>query len=67
MAKNKIALGLVGGVLMGAAAGLVLAPETGKKTRDVLMAKANQLRNRVKRSDGVVEDQADYYVELLGS
>ena len=68
--KNKIALGLVGGMLVGAVAGLMFAPKTGKKTRDVLYSKATQLRNRVKGSeDNVwdsVDDSADHYAKLLG-
>ena len=81
--KNKVALGLMGGMLMGAVAGLVVAPKTGQdmrtEIRDVLSAKADQFRNRVKGSnDGVddsvgdssvgdsKEDSIGDYAEILG-
>ena len=71
--KNKVALGLIGGLLVGAVTGLVVAPKTGQdlrtEIRNVLYAKADRFRNRVKgSSDGVddsLEDQMGEYAEIL--
>ncbi len=72
--KNKVALGLMGGMLVGAVAGLVAAPKTGQdmrmEIRDVLSAKAERFRNRVKGpNDGVDDSREDSfgdYAEILG-
>ena len=70
--KNKVALGLMGGMLVGAVAGLVVAPKTGQdlrsEIREVLYAKADRFRNRVKGSNDVVdeslEDSTGDYAEI---
>ena len=70
--KNKVALGLMGGMLVGAVAGLVVAPQTGQdlrsEIREVLYAKADRFRNRVKGSNDVVdeslEDSTGDYAEI---
>ncbi len=72
--KNNVALGLLGGMLVGAVAGLVVAPKTGQdlraEIRDVLHAKVDRFRNRFKGSNGGVddslEDQIGDYAEILG-
>ena len=72
--KNIVALGLMGGMLVGAVAGLVVAPKTGQEMRsqirDVLYAKADRFRNRLRGSndgvDGSLEDPIDDYAEILG-
>ena len=71
--KNKVAMGLVGRLLVGAVAGLVVAPKTGQdlrtEIRAVLYAKADRFRNLVKgSSDGVdesLEDSMGDYAEIL--
>ena len=71
--KNKVALGLMGGMLVGAVAGLVVAPKTGQdlrsEIRDVLYAKTDRLRNRVKGSNDVedesLEDSTGDYAEIF--
>ena len=59
--QNKVALGLVVGLLLGTVAGMILPPKTGKQPGSVLYSRANKLRQRVKRSgDGDVESIEDY-------
>ena len=64
--QNKVALGLAGGALLGALAGVILAPKSGKQARSVIFSRANQLRQRVKRSgNGGGEPMGDY-AEIAG-
>jgi gas vesicle protein len=44
--RNKIITGLLGGVLIGAIAGLLFAPKTGKETRETVGGRANDWRDR---------------------
>ena len=48
MAKtNKMVTGLIAGAAMGAVAGLLFAPKSGKESRQIVAARANKLRNKV--------------------
>jgi len=48
MAKtNKMVTGLIAGAAMGAVAGLLFAPKSGKECRQIVAARANKLRNKV--------------------
>ncbi|MDA1220241.1 MAG: YtxH domain-containing protein [Chloroflexi bacterium] len=53
MAKTSNFLtGLLAGAVVGAVAGLILAPKPGKETRELVGTRTNEIRNR-----------AGYYVE----
>jgi gas vesicle protein len=43
---SSIGLGLLGGLAVGAAAGLLLAPKAGQETRAMLKEKAEDVRGR---------------------
>ena len=43
---NKILYGLGTGVIIGAAAGLLLAPKTGKETRKLVAERAESIKSR---------------------
>ena len=51
---NSFITGLLAGALVGAVAGIVLAPKSGKETRGLVGTRATEIRNR-----------AGYYVENL--
>ena len=42
--SNKFVTGLLAGAIVGAVAGLILAPKPGRDTRDIVGARTNQLR-----------------------
>ncbi len=44
--SNKFFTGLFAGAIVGAVAGLILAPKPGSVTRDIVGARTNQFRNR---------------------
>lgn len=50
---GKIITAAAAGIAAGAIAGLLLAPKSGKETRDVLQKKGNKLTDKMK--DGVKE------------
>ncbi len=60
---GRFAKGLVVGALVGAAVGLLVAPQPGRQTRHLIRSKtgsyAVSLRERFRRN-GAVEDTADY-------
>ncbi len=47
--RSKFVTGLIAGALVGAAAGLLMAPKTGKETRQVVSARLEKLRREAKR------------------
>ena len=61
--KGRFARGLVVGALFGAAVGLLLAPQTGRQTRNLIRSKtggyAISLRERFRRN-GALDETADY-------
>lgn len=48
MSTSKIMLGLLGGVAIGAVAGILLAPDKGANTRKKLMQKGNDYTSGLK-------------------
>jgi gas vesicle protein len=48
MSTNKIILGVLGGVAVGALAGILFAPAKGTKTRKRIMKKGNDYTNDLK-------------------
>ena len=73
---NKIVTGLIAGVAVGAAVGLLFAPKPGKVTRRLVGIRARKmtgeymdsLRQRTQRRSGVdaVEDSANGHVSAAG-
>jgi len=73
---NKIVTGLIAGVAVGAAVGLLFAPKPGKVTRRFVGIRARKmtgeymgsLRQRMQRRSGVdaVEDSANGHVSAAG-
>jgi len=56
-------IGLLSGAAIGAAFGLLYAPENGKSTRDKLGAKANDLKEDL---DERFDDLKDYVHDAIG-
>ena len=73
---NKIVTGLIAGVAVGAAVGLLFAPKPGKVTRRFVGIRARKmtgeymgsLREKMQRRSGVdaVEDSANGHVSAAG-
>ena len=73
---NKIVTGLIAGVAVGAAVGLLFAPKPGKVTRRFVGIRARQLtgeyvgslKQRIQRriGVGVVEESANGHVSAAG-
>ena len=47
--RNQLFIGLIAGVLAGAVAGLLLAPKTGKEARQIVVARAGEVREKAGR------------------
>ena len=75
-----LSLGLVAGAAAGAVAGLILAPKTGKETRQIVAARAHQVLQKAREYLGSVlqrigtelapqgaEEDSDNHVEVAGS
>lgn len=56
MGNNKLVMGLVAGAIIGAAAGILLAPKAGKETRQMVRTRAGNfigyLRQKLLRRPG---------------
>ena len=69
---GRFAKGLVVGALAGAAVGLLLAPQPGRQTRNMIRRKtggyADSLRARFRRNDAVngITDHAESHAEFSG-
>lgn len=51
---GKVMVGVLAGAAVGLLTGILIAPDSGKKTREKLMGKTNDLKNKVTDSiDGV--------------
>ena len=60
---NKLVTGLIAGAALGAVAGLIFAPKPGKQSRQIVAARADELRNK---ADGI-RDKAAGYVDAMRS
>ena len=60
---NKLVTGLIAGAALGAVAGLLFAPKPGKQSRQIVAARADELRNK---ADGI-RDKAAGYVDAIRS
>jgi gas vesicle protein len=50
--RNEMIMGLALGVLVGGVASLILAPQSGRESREVLMEQIGRLKDRMKRDRG---------------
>ena len=73
---NQLVTGIIAGALIGAIAGLLLAPKAGKESRQMVAARAVEarekagqyittLRERIRRGQGG-EQSSDYHVSDIG-
>ncbi len=62
MSKGKFALGAVFGALVGTITGVLIAPKSGKETREDLMKKAEEL----KENSGELVDKAKKESKKVG-
>ncbi len=60
---NKLVTGLIAGAALGAVAGLLFAPKPGKESRQIVAARADELRNK---ADGL-RGKAVGYVDAMRS
>jgi gas vesicle protein len=63
MSTNKIVLGVLGGVAVGALAGILFAPAKGTKTRKRIMKKGNDYTKDLKNLYNNVSTKYDSVVE----
>lgn len=50
--RNQMVIGLALGMLVGSIASLMLAPQSGRESREVLMGQMERIRDRVRRNRG---------------
>ena len=60
---NTLVTGLIAGAALGAVAGLLFAPKPGKESRQIVAARADELRNK---ADGL-RGKAVEYVDAMRS
>ncbi len=66
MNTSKVLLGVLGGVAVGAIAGILLAPDKGSKTRKKIMDKGKGFADDVKgKFEELYVDVTDKYENLL--
>jgi gas vesicle protein len=60
--SNKLTTGLIAGAVVGAVAGLLLAPKPGKETRHMITSRAGgyagTLRQKIGKRNGLVLEEA---------
>jgi gas vesicle protein len=64
---SKIAVGFLAGAAMGIVTGILIAPNSGKKTRDRLMGKSKDLKDKVIDSLDEVKNAYNRKLETLAS
>ena len=73
--RNQFVTGLIAGVVVGAVAGLLLAPKTGKESRQIVVARAGEVRGkadqyatsvreRMRRGQSGEESAHDHVIEI---
>ncbi len=73
MKGNKLVTGLVAGALVGVAAGILLAPKTGKETRKMVGEKAGKAVGNVRqkfakgRGSDIIEEHSSNGYETADS
>ena len=73
MKGNKLVTGLVAGALVGVAAGILLAPKTGKETRKMVGEKAGKAMGNVRqkfakrRGSDIIEEHSSNGFETVDS
>lgn len=73
MSGNKLVVGLVAGALVGAAAGLLLAPKSGKENRKMVGERAGKAIGNVRRKftkgrgSDIIEEHSTNGVEITES
>jgi gas vesicle protein len=52
------------GLILGAAAGLLFAPKSGKETRDAIGAKAQEVKQKAQSASSTVKDKVHHGVDV---
>ena len=66
MKSSKVALGVVGGIAVGALLGVLFAPEKGSKTRRKILDTGKEYADNLKEKFGdMYEDVSNKYENLL--
>lgn len=66
---NKFTAGLVAGVLVGVAAGLLMAPKNGKETREMVSERSHMLKEGIEKQIRRCrrgEEASNNHVEVIG-
>jgi gas vesicle protein len=66
MESNKVVVGVIAGVAIGALVGILFAPAKGTKTRKRIVSKARSYSNELQsKIEDLVEDVSEQYDTLL--
>ncbi len=66
MKADKLILGVLGGVAVGALMGVLFAPEKGSKTRKKILDKSSDYADDLKyKFDGLLETMNDKYENII--
>ena len=65
--KKPFAIGILGGILVGAAVGLTLAPKTGKETRNLLSRRTDGFKDRAVHIVDNVKNRFNRELTLQGA
>lgn len=62
MKANKVLLGVIGGLITGAALGILFAPQSGKKTRKKIKDKSQEFKDNIQEDfDKLIQKIDDKY------